>query len=261
MNVQLVTTEKFGDLDCNFYRNMNDDILLTREQIGTALEYKNPQKAIDNIHAKHKERLDNFSVTLKTRGTDNKNYLTCLYSTKGVMEICRYSHQSKADAFMDFTWNVMDKVIHGQPINQQIDMTSVITQMTNMFQSELSIIKSDMQQLKYNVSRQQPTKRYSKWKNRTSPKLKMMADYFTTTQINILKNLYIELENTYDISLDDYQSDYCLNMGLDNCSMFDVIDSEKDLRKIFDCTIDDLLNKYKLCDTTVINKRQTIFDN
>lgn len=43
-NLKLITTETFGDLSCNFYRNMNDDILLTREQIGSALEYSNPQK-------------------------------------------------------------------------------------------------------------------------------------------------------------------------------------------------------------------------
>lgn len=45
-NLKLVTTENFGNLECNFYRNMNDDILLTREQIGQALEYANPAKAI-----------------------------------------------------------------------------------------------------------------------------------------------------------------------------------------------------------------------
>ena len=36
-NLKLITSETFGDLSCNFYRNMNDDILLTREQIGLAL--------------------------------------------------------------------------------------------------------------------------------------------------------------------------------------------------------------------------------
>ena len=39
-NLKLITTETFGNLSCNFYRNMNDDILLTREQIGIALDYK-----------------------------------------------------------------------------------------------------------------------------------------------------------------------------------------------------------------------------
>ena len=46
MNLKLVTTEKFNGLDCNFYRNANDDILLTREQIGTATsDHKNPLKS------------------------------------------------------------------------------------------------------------------------------------------------------------------------------------------------------------------------
>ena len=48
--LKLVTTEIFGDLSCNFYRNMNDDILLTREQIGRALEYANPDVALSIIH-------------------------------------------------------------------------------------------------------------------------------------------------------------------------------------------------------------------
>lgn len=44
-NLKLITTEKFGIIPCNFYRNMNDDILLTREQIGQALEYVDPRVA------------------------------------------------------------------------------------------------------------------------------------------------------------------------------------------------------------------------
>ena len=50
--LKLVTTETFNNLSCSFYRNINDDILLTREQIGQALDYSNPIKAIQNIHSK-----------------------------------------------------------------------------------------------------------------------------------------------------------------------------------------------------------------
>ena len=63
--LKLITTENFGDLQCNFYRNMNDDVLLTREQIGTALEYSDPSKAIQKIHLKHKDRLE--SLCLRTK--------------------------------------------------------------------------------------------------------------------------------------------------------------------------------------------------
>lgn len=64
-NLKLVTTENFGSISCDFYRNMNDDILLTREQIGSALEYANPGKAIQKILLKHKDRLDPLSMRCK----------------------------------------------------------------------------------------------------------------------------------------------------------------------------------------------------
>lgn len=55
-NLKLITTETFNNLSCNFYRNMNDDILLTREQIGQALEYADPMIAIGKIHNRHSSR-------------------------------------------------------------------------------------------------------------------------------------------------------------------------------------------------------------
>ena len=70
-NLKLITTETFGDLSCNFYRNMNDDIFLTREQIGQALEYSDPSKAIRKIHLKHKDRLDELCIRIKDKTIDN----------------------------------------------------------------------------------------------------------------------------------------------------------------------------------------------
>ena len=102
-NLTLITTETFNNLPCNFYRNMNDDILLTREQIGQALEYSNLQKAIDNIHSKHRNRLDELSVITKLRATDGKCYNTMLYTERGIMKICRWSRQKNANMFMDWT--------------------------------------------------------------------------------------------------------------------------------------------------------------
>ena len=62
-SLKLVTTENFGNISCDFYRNMNDDILLTREQIGTALKYTNPSKAIQQIHLRHKGKLTQQRLT------------------------------------------------------------------------------------------------------------------------------------------------------------------------------------------------------
>ena len=56
---------------------MNDDILLTREQIGQALEYKDPIKSIQNIHMKHKDRLDHLSLKIKTETFDHHQSDVC----------------------------------------------------------------------------------------------------------------------------------------------------------------------------------------
>ena len=112
--VKLMITESFGDLPCNFYQNIQDEIFLTRKQIGQALEYTNPDDAIYRIHERHKERLDKFSVTAKLSSTDGKYYDTILYTERGIMEICRWSRQKKADLFMDWTWDIVSKYRKGE---------------------------------------------------------------------------------------------------------------------------------------------------
>lgn len=129
MNLKLITTESFGELPCNFYRNANDNVLLTREQIGQALEYSNPQKAIDNIHSKHKDRLDKLSVTTKLRATDGKYYNTMLYTERGIMEICRWSRQPKANIFMDWVWDVVEKY-RNNDLSAYQEISAAILQLT-----------------------------------------------------------------------------------------------------------------------------------
>ena len=123
-NLKLITTETFGDLSCNFYRNMNDDILLTREQIGIALEYSDPSKAIRKIHLKHKDRLDELCIRIRDKTIDNTqngasrktedNLISekVYYTERGIMEICRWSRQPKANLFMDWVWDIIEKYRH-----------------------------------------------------------------------------------------------------------------------------------------------------
>lgn len=63
--LRLVTSEKFGEVPCAFYQqDGSDEVLLTREQIGTALEYSEPRIAIMKIHNRHKDRLDKYSMVV-----------------------------------------------------------------------------------------------------------------------------------------------------------------------------------------------------
>lgn len=250
MSFQLVTTEKFGELDCNFYRNMNDDILLTREQIGSALEYSEPRISISKIHNKHKERLDKLSG-ITVLDTPSGKQETYLYTTKGVMEICRWSRQPKANAFMDFTWEVMDKLIHNKN-NNNFDSNAFISTI-NLFQSQLDNVNSNIKKLTDN----QQFTGINKWKRKIFAKCNLISDYLDIPFKTVLSNLYIETENIYEIDFCEYSNDCSIKTGLMNPSTLDIIDINLDLRKMFECTIDSILDKYKLKYSK--EKRNTIF--
>ena len=108
--MELVTKENFGEMEVSFYKNENNDIFMTRNQIGMALEYGDPIRAMSKIHDRNKSRLDEFSVVVGLTTTDGKAYNTTLYNEKGIYEIMRKSNQPKADEFYDFVYEVIEKV-------------------------------------------------------------------------------------------------------------------------------------------------------
>jgi phage antirepressor YoqD-like protein len=108
--MQLIKSESFGTVMCDLWKDDKGDIWFTREQIGQALEYSFPQEAIQKIHERNSDRLDKFSVQVKLTSTDGKVYNTTVYSQKGLNEICRFSRQPKADAFMDWVWEVVESI-------------------------------------------------------------------------------------------------------------------------------------------------------
>lgn len=66
--MQVATTKQFGDMEIQVYENpavdhtrAQDDFYMTREQIGTALGYKNPSISIGTIHKRNAARLDPLS--------------------------------------------------------------------------------------------------------------------------------------------------------------------------------------------------------
>ena len=101
--------------DCYVEPTQQDkgDFWATRTQIGQLLEYENPRDAIKDIHDRHRGRIDKFSTQRKLRLHEENRVVTrevTVYSFKGLLEICRYSNQSKADAVIDWLWNVVDEI-------------------------------------------------------------------------------------------------------------------------------------------------------
>lgn len=103
--LEIIKSENFGEMKCDFYKNEKGEVFVTRTQIGEALEYSNPNDAIRIIHNRNKERMDKFSVPFKMNGVK-----TYMYNAKGIYEICRYSNQPKANDFYDWVYDVLESV-------------------------------------------------------------------------------------------------------------------------------------------------------
>ena len=108
-DLSLVKSENYEQVRCDFWGNDKSEIFMTREQIGIALGYSNPMIAIYKIHRRHKNRFMKFSLTRLVNGHE-----TYFYSSKGIYEICRWSRQPKADAFMDWVWDVIEGIRTGE---------------------------------------------------------------------------------------------------------------------------------------------------
>ena len=129
--MQVATTKQFGDMEIQVYENpavdhtsAQDDFYMTREQIGTALGYKNPSISIGTIHKRNAARLDPLSglINLITPGGKQQTYV---YNMRGVMEICRYSTQPKANAFIDFCWDVIAALMRGETVSLNANLTEL----------------------------------------------------------------------------------------------------------------------------------------
>ena len=97
---------------CDFYKDQDNNIYMTRKQIAEALEYAE-EKAIKQIHKRNKQ-LESMSVEISqfnmgghfdpssTNQVDKPTYQTLLYNEDGVYEITFLSRQPKASDFREW---------------------------------------------------------------------------------------------------------------------------------------------------------------
>lgn len=265
-NLKLVETDVFNEIaTCDFWGNANNEYLVTREQIGRALGYSNPANAIKNIHLKHKERLDKFSTQLTLGYVEGDRYVErerILYNRKGIMEICRWSRQPLADKFMDWCWEIMDRLISNSlnTVTLSREEYSVIVNAANevgrlnkvneQLAHQLQIISAQNTTMQDKLSRiwQKimlivPPVHYSSWKNKMSQKIVSLAKILGYTNDDDRKSIYGDIysmmKSDYDIDLDSYKENYLLSQtDCKNVAMIDVIDSDTALRDIFEEIVD-----------------------
>ena len=128
--MELLTRREFNGvaLDCYKAENEADGFWATREQIGQLLEYKTPGISIGKIHQRNKERLDKFSRVNQIDLPSGGNQEVVFYNFKGFLEICRFSNQEKANAVMDFAWDVLDEIRRTGSYNGKIEAGKIMLQ-------------------------------------------------------------------------------------------------------------------------------------
>lgn len=265
-NLKLVETDVFNEIaTCDFWGNANNEYLVTREQIGRALGYSNPANAIKNIHLKHKERLDKFSTQLTLGYVEGDRYVErerILYNRKGIMEICRWSRQPLADKFMDWCWEIMDRLISNSlntvtlsreeysmiinTVNEVGQLNKVNEQLTRQLQiisAQNTTMQDKLSRMRQKIMLIVPPAHYSSWKNKMSQKIVSLAKILGYTNDDDRKSIYSDIYNMmrsdYDIDLNSYKENYLLSQtDYKNVAMIDVIDSDTALRDIFEEIVD-----------------------
>ncbi|MFR8294134.1 MAG: BRO family protein [Ruminococcus sp.] len=265
-NLKLVETDVFNEIaTCDFWGNANNEYLVTREQIGRALGYSNPANAIKNIHLKHKERLDKFSTQLTLGYVEGDRYVErerILYNRKGIMEICRWSRQPLADKFMDWCWEIMDRLISNSlntvtlsreeysmiinTVNEVGQLNKVNEQLTRQLQiisAQNTTMQDKLSRMWQKIMLIVPPAHYSSWKNKMSQKIVSLAKILGYTNDDDRKSIYGDIysmmRSDYDIDLDSYKENYLLSQtDYKNVAMIDVIDSDTVLRDIFEEIVD-----------------------
>jgi len=126
MKLRLVKQGEFLGIKCDFWMDSHGEVYMTREQIGKALQYRDPASSIEVIHRRNADRLDKLSSPVKLTGVDGREREHIVYKTRGIYDVIRYSRQSVADDFMDWVYDVIEAIRTGR-ISHQVLREAGIT--------------------------------------------------------------------------------------------------------------------------------------
>lgn len=147
-----------------------------------------------------------------------------------------------------------------------VDMLSAMTQSITTLTNNMISMQQDIQELKQTQrNRYLLGNRYpSAWYKKIAPKYKMLMEYFDCSRNELYSSIYKELEDTYNVDINQIHEDYCYENHLlkDECYPMDAIEHNTNLREALTLLIDNSLVKYGLQTEEEIKnfKRKTLFD-
>lgn len=105
-----VTSNIFDSVHVDFFTNETGDVIMTAEQIGSALGYANPRQSIINIYNRNKPRIEKYSVETKLISTDGKEYETRIFNEHGIYAMIFLSNKPKAIEFQEWVYERISEI-------------------------------------------------------------------------------------------------------------------------------------------------------
>ncbi|TKI53128.1 hypothetical protein FC756_25625 [Lysinibacillus mangiferihumi] len=122
MQFQIIKSEMFNSVSCDFYQNENGDVFMTIDQLARALEYAD-KNGIEQIISRNGYLKDvEFSTTHKLSVVEGKRQVRRdrrIFSEDGIYEVTMLSQQPKAREFRAFVRNTLKALRKGETILMQ----------------------------------------------------------------------------------------------------------------------------------------------
>jgi anti-repressor protein len=120
--IQIIKSDYFNNIQCDFYSNENNDIFMTSEQLGNALGYSVPRESINKIVNRNKYLGSiEFSDEVKLTSTDGKLYKTRVFTEDGIYEVCMLSDAKNAKEFRSWVRIILKNIRkHGMYATEEL---------------------------------------------------------------------------------------------------------------------------------------------
>lgn len=173
---------------------------------------------------------------------------------------------TRLELYQDKCADVLASVFIDKKATNDINAEFLAESISNAITVALQPITERLEKIEQTqTNRYLSARRYpSAWYKKIAPKYKMLMEYFDCTRSELYSNIYKELEDTYDVDINQIHEDYCYENNLlkDECYPMDAIEHHTQLRDALTLLIDSSLIKYGLQTEEQIKnfKRETLFD-